>query len=162
MSSESSASAACARTQSAARTRLAAGAVASTIIFISVDVAAPAACWSLPNDWVKASRRACRYSSLNSGVLVIRQAVTVEIPTTAAAFSIPGCCSSARINCSRWRARRITLGSDMLVTPLSSLKLVQIRLASWCLWSDESSCAVNAAQKGPPTYHDDRRHHQIG
>ena len=78
------------------------------------------------------SRRACRYSSLNSGVLVIRQAVTVEIPTAAAAFSNPGCWSSARINCSRWRFRRMTIGS-LIVDSL--LSFFRIRSDLTCLWA---------------------------
>src|SRR6266567_3036960 len=71
--------------------------------FSKVDTAAPHPCCNRPRAWETFARRACKYSAWNSGDLLIRQAVTDEIPIEAAAFSQLGCCSRAKINCSRWR-----------------------------------------------------------
>ena len=67
-SSNSHAFAACSKTRSAARTRLAAAASLSTIISRRVVVAALAACCSRAIACENASRRPFRYASLNSGL----------------------------------------------------------------------------------------------
>ena len=71
----SPASAARSRTTSAARSRVAAGAFGSSMIFSTVVAAAPAASCSRPMAWENTVRRASRHAAWNSGSFIHRDSV---------------------------------------------------------------------------------------
>ena len=67
--------AACSRTISAARSRVAGGTFGSTMIFSTVVAAAPAASCSRPMAWENTVRRASRHAASNSGSSIHRRRV---------------------------------------------------------------------------------------
>ena len=94
------------KTHCAARTRLAAGAVASHMTRNKVVAAADEPCCRRPMACAKASLRASRNARRNSGLRCSRQSVTGDMPSAAAAFSCVPCSSKATIACSARRVSR--------------------------------------------------------